>query len=336
MNLSWKLIPIAVVAALGFLALVPGGGARPQVVSATDCTGDDVGQLDIRVTTNGVSEVSVEGFRVVISPDPSDHENTMTVVDDGANDDVDGNLGRLGVTDACQTDHADFGAGGYTVTLSAVADSDADNCAIEDDVAADVDLTGPAGVIAVVVFEVNCNTTPTATATVTGTPATATPTVTGTVTGDTVTISAVPGNPVCGSPSFIFATVRNAAGVPLANQTVTFAAAGGIGSFNPVSVQTVADGVASTTYSPPATGAETIAITASANGKSASTSVTTSCSAPAPTNTPQPPAPSSPIRPPSTGDAGLMGNHGGAVYAGFALMLVLAFVGAVAMARQRS
>lgn len=176
-------------------------------------------------------------------------------------------------------------------------------------------------------------TTPTATPTVTGTPATATPTVTTTPSGDTLTLSAVQPNTACGQPVFLFATLKNQAGAAIAGATVTFSASGGAGSFNPVSAVTVTDGVASSTWNPPTTGTQTVTITATSGGKQATANVPVNCAAATATSTP---APSSPITPPSTGEAGIASGQSWSLYAGIAALVAVVFSGALVLARRKA
>lgn len=326
MNLSWKLLPLAAIAAFGFLALVPGGGAKPQPAQAWECTEETVEiQVNILDLDDGSQRIEATGSEVRISPDPTDAGGTRTYVDNG---DYDDNLsiGRIEEDDACYGDNP---GNEYVFTLLSLPGSL--DCDIVDDTFT-VDAEVEVGIV--VNFEVeNCVAiSPTAT----GTPGTATPTVTGTPTGDTVTLLAVPANPPCGSPSFIFATVRNNQNVPLTGQTVTFSASGSLGSFNPASGMTGGDGVFSTTYTPPATGAQAITITGTVNGKTGTATVTTACAAAVATATSTPVPPTSPIKPPSTGDAGLISQHGTTLYAGLALFIATLFLGTMVVARRRA
>jgi hypothetical protein len=122
--LSWKLVPLAAIAALGFLALVPGGIRNPQAaLAANDCTLTKH-QLRINIIDNDTGDnITSPGASVLISPDPVDGVGTKTYVDNGTNDDASTTTGLIQESTACQTTDAD-----YDITL----DPDTVNCDVVD------------------------------------------------------------------------------------------------------------------------------------------------------------------------------------------------------------
>ncbi|HEY4685687.1 MAG TPA: hypothetical protein VII57_06530 [Dehalococcoidia bacterium] len=326
MRSSWKLLPLAALMALGLLVLLPGGVRQPSVVTATDCAADEEGTLRIRFRegSESGSETTLEGFRVVISPDPTDHADTLTATDEGSNDDADGNVGRIDITDACETDH--FG-GNYDFTASIVSGTDADdeNCDIEDTTLNNFELD--AGEVTTVNFVVDCGV------------ATSTPTTT---VAAGVTVSSSFATLACNSFSVITVTVRDGGGNPLPNVTLNVAAS--IGSVSPTQVTTGTGGAATTLYTAPATqgGTATVTATVASTTVSGSTTILINCAA-TPTATTVPPtatatrAPTTGLGAPSTGDGGLAdgGGTGWPVYAGFVLT-ASALIGGVIAFRVRA
>jgi hypothetical protein len=95
-------------------------------------------------------------------------------------------------------------------------------------------------------------------------------------------------------------------------------------------------------YTAPASQSGTATITATAGGRSGSTTVQVNCSPAQPTAVPQQPAPvptqsTGGITPPSTGDAGLAEQSGASAYAGIAVVIAISsLLGAFVASRLRA
>lgn len=143
-----------------------------------------------------------------------------------------------------------------------------------------------------------------------------TPTATATPAGASgVTVSAAPSTVNCSGSSFITVVVKSGS-VNVADGTVVTVSTTS-GSLSPTSAPTSGGGILTIFTAGSTSGTATI--TASAGGVTGTTTVTVNCGAPTavPTSPPPPPPPVQPtvapaggIRPPNTGDAGLIDNGG--------------------------
>jgi hypothetical protein len=332
---SWKLLPLAFLFALGVLALLPGGAARPLPVGAAfaNCgtSGNSITVI-IRDSSTG-DPIEVTGAVVLFNPDTQDGDGTDPVTDStsASAEDTNTDTGIIGQNNVCNTTAGSV----YIITLQSLPAGLF--CTIVDGTET---VTVPEGANPTVNLVVSgCTTTPTPTATTSVTPtttATATPTATGTPTGPSqATVSAAPTSLGCSGSSFITAVFRDAAGNPVANGTAVSVSAN-IGSVNPAQATTNGGSVL-VLYSAPATSGGTATITATAGGISGSVNVTVNCSPAQPTAAPaptQPPASGGTIVPPATGDAGLAGGEAWRLYSGIALIAV-SLLGALAVVRRR-
>jgi hypothetical protein len=285
MSLSWKFLPLAAVAVLGAMAILPGGVTHPTTASAAvDC---NAGTHDLKVVIeddNTSDPILTAGAKVTISPDPQDATGTRTFTDNGSNDDSD-TIGEILQSDACEAS----GASDYTITLDSVPDVYED-CDLPDPVS--TNLT--ANKTITLTLE-NCDE-------ITPTPA-ASPT---TGIAATVVAQASPNTVSCNGTSIVTIQVKNAQGSPVAVGTqVTIQA--NIGQVSPSSGQTTsADGSVFVFYTAPSNQGGAATITAKAGNAQGTATVTVNCNA-APTATTAPPPTVNPgsISPPNTGDAGL-------------------------------
>ena len=235
----WKTLGLALVVALGALALSGGGATQVQKAYATACTAGDEGTLRIRFHEGSVggAETDVLGFRVAVSPSPlnSTHDGSLTAVDEGSNDDAGSDVGQIDILGACQTDHPSFPAGGYDFVASIVPNSDADdlNCTIEDSTINDVAHTANTTNVD---FVVDC-------------PATQTP---------TRIVLSLSVNPItCGSATTVFAAVTSHGDSVVDGTTVLFAS-----SLGGAATAVTSDGVAFVNLTAPLTFSGSIVITA--------------------------------------------------------------------------
>jgi hypothetical protein len=119
----------------------------------------------IRFLEGGGAETEFRGFRATITPHPTifTHEGSLVATDDGFGDDDDGiNVGEIVIDDACQTDHADFPGGGYSIVPSIAPGSEAaaQNCRVGSPGRFGQSITGGEGAVAVINFTVFCTTAP--------------------------------------------------------------------------------------------------------------------------------------------------------------------------------
>jgi hypothetical protein len=169
---------------------------------------------------------------------------------------------------------------------------------------------------------------------------TATPTVTGTPSGATgVTVSAAPSTVNCSGSSFITVVVKSGTANVADGTTVSVTTTSG--SLSPTSAPTSGGGILTIFTAGSTSGTATI--TASAGGQTGTTTVTVNCGQPTavPTSPPPPPpvqtvAPGGGIRPPNTGDAGLVADGGtNWMIAGIVAVIATSAAGGLVLARRR-
>jgi hypothetical protein len=170
---------------------------------------------------------------------------------------------------------------------------------------------------------------------------TATPTVTGTPSGATgVTVSAAPSTVNCSGSSFITVVVKSGTANVADGTTVSVTTTSG--SLSPTSAPTSGGGILTIFTAGSTSGTATI--TASAGGQTGTTTVTVNCGAPTavPTSPPPPPpvqtvAPGGGIRPPNTGDAGLVADGGTTnwMIVGIVAVIATSAAGGLVLARRR-
>jgi hypothetical protein len=301
MSQLWKLMPLAVVAALGAFMLLAGGtGVRhvPAANANVDC--DETHRLRVQIIDDDTDDrVIIPGMEVRFSPDPFDGSGNKNIVDNGSDDDS-STIGLIEVTEACEVDStATPGPAQYTITLE-----DSLDCDIVED-SATTTLTSNETVDLLVD---SCpDVTPTATATTTSGAA------------RTVVVQATNQALGCANTTIITITVRGANGQSVAAGTLVNIQAS-IGAVSPTSGQTTADGSVFVFYTAPQNQGGTATITALAGSASGSTTITVNCNV-QPTQAPPPTTAPSVITPPSTGDGGVSGGSGWQTYAGIALIV---------------
>jgi hypothetical protein len=298
MSLSWKFLPLAAVAVLGAMAILPGGVTHPTTASAAfNC--DDSNTITVKFMQDD-EVVNVEGFSINIAPNPRVDPPTGSLdIEDGdktgSNKDDDGEVnGQIVINDACDGASDDH----YTVTAG--------------DLPGDCDFSGDDATVSgglVDASEDSIEFTATSNRTVTfllqdcELPATAVPT---TGAAATVVAQASPNTVSCNGTSIVTIQVKTAGGTPVAVGTqVTIQA--NIGQVSPSSGQTTsADGSVFVFYTAPSNQGGAATITAKAGNAQGTATVTVNCNA-APTATTAPPPTVNPgsISPPNTGDAGL-------------------------------
>jgi len=169
---------------------------------------------------------------------------------------------------------------------------------------------------------------------------TATPTVTTTPSGATgVTVSAAPSTVNCSGSSFITVVVKSGTANVADGTTVSVTTTSG--SLSPTSAPTSGGGILTIFTAGSSSGTATI--TASAGGQTGTTTVTVNCGAPTavPTSPPPPPpvqtvAPGGGIRPPNTGDAGLVADGGtNWMIVGIVAVIATSAAGGLVLARRR-
>ncbi|HEY7465764.1 MAG TPA: hypothetical protein VIB47_03655 [Dehalococcoidia bacterium] len=315
MSQLWKLMPLAVVAALGtFMLLAGGGGVKSVQVASANIDCDTTHRLRVQIIDDDTDDpVTIPGMIVRVSPDPIDGSGNKNITDNGSGDDS-STVGLIQVTEACEVDAtATPGPAQYTITL-------------EDELTCDIvdgSVTTTLTSNQTVDLHVdNCpDLTPTATATTTSSAA------------RTVVVQTANQSLGCANTTIITITVRGANGQPVAAGTLVNIQAS-IGAVSPTSGQTTADGSVFVFYTAPQNQGGTATITALAGSASGSTTITINC-ATAPTQAP--PATTAPttITPPSTGDGGISGGGGWQTYAGIA-MIVASVITTLVVVRPRA
>jgi len=307
MTRTWKILPLALLAALGVFMLVPGGSPRnaradvtglgamtpnPVPVSGTgtftvtahETSGASGGSIVLTVGLGTITNMTCTISAVACTPTFSGAPGlsvTVSVADNGSGS----NTETVVLTVSYQAP----GTTGTNVTYGATQHS--------------VPLSG--------FFDIaSAGGTSTATPTVTGTPSTATPTLTPTVTG-TVTsaitqirVSAT--GPInCGGTSLITAVLTNANGASVPGTSVTIST--NLGTVSPTTAIDQGGGILAALTAPAAQGG-TATITVTAGGISGSAQVPINCVAATsvPPTAPPPVVTASVIQPPRTGDAGLL------------------------------
>jgi hypothetical protein len=318
---TWKLAALASIAALGLLALLPGGGARPDIASAAfDCSGaTNNATLEITITDLDESDpITVAGSSVAISPDPTDAEDEdseLVVVDNGAGDAED-DIGVILVEDVCSGEAGD--EFDLDLTLAGLSCDIVDDSISVDAPIDNADITAE--------FEVeDCTVlpTPTTTATVTGTP----------TVPAAVTLVATPTSVGCQGSSFVTVTVKTATGANVANGTnVTLAT--NLGTITPATAQTFGGSVLGV-FTAPAGQSGTATITATAGGVNGTITIAVNCGNPTAVPTAVP-TQGTGITPPDTGDGGISSDSGsGWNLLGYGFIAVAALLGASGVAWSR-
>jgi hypothetical protein len=317
MSHTWKLMPLAVFAAIGAIMLLPGNVTSPTATrsaeAALDCDATKTRlRIEIRDDNTG-NLVTVAGSSVLIDPDPRDGTGSRTYVDNGSGDDS-ATIGRIDEDEACRASANDD----YEITLT-LPDA-LEDCSLDDD----TQTSGNgAGTTTVTFILEDCpGLTPTATAT-------------GTVgAARTVTVQSANQSLGCANTTIITITVRGANGQAVAAGTaVTITAS--IGAVSPTSGQTTADGSVFVFYTAPQNQGGTATITALAGSASGTANITINCNV-APTQAPPPTtAPSTGIQPPNTGDGGLSTGTTWHTYAGIA-MIIASVIATLVVVRPRA
>jgi hypothetical protein len=337
MSHTWKLLPLAALFAIGVFLVATGSSVgRTNVAFAdhdaaltvsvdTDPEGGTGYEFEIDILDKGTCDDDLDNEKVILDDNETSDQFNFECDDEISEVDV-----RVKVV---TPNHSEL----KSITCSATEDGDeaGTQSTFSAQVASSrVDLT-------ITDFEhVNClfdfdfdSALVTPTVTVTTTPAAAA----------TVTGSSNPTSVACGGTSIISFTVKNAAGnaVPT-NTAITFTTT--LGTLSPTTGTTASDGSVFVFFTAPSNqgGSATITATASNNAKGTATvqvncgqaqATATSTTSPPPTvaatSTP------APIKPPSTGDAGLDQGRGWTSYAGIALIAV-SIIGALALVRARA
>ncbi len=354
MNRFLKLLPLAALAVLGLLALVPGGPANdtPPVRAAISSSPAGLSASGGGFFSGGTVNVFVK---------LTDDDGTLTVTASGATlptltvstcQVTDSSYTPTGPTASCPTGvngnpvtvntntlDATATPGDKTlITLSLTATCATDATILVNASQDGVSTLGTPTPTAGVQISLQCAATGTVTPTtptVTGTPATATPTatLTSTVPGQVI-VSVAPTTILCNGSAFVTVVVRTVQGALVSDgNLVTLSTT--IGTFPQSSGGTFGGGVLAVITAPSTSGG-IATITATSGGISNTTQLTINCTAPAPTSPPPPPAPASVVRPPSTGDAGLAnGGSGWTLFAGFGA-IAASLLGALVVIRQRA
>jgi hypothetical protein len=317
---TWKLAALASIAALGLLALLPGGGARPDIASAAldDCGSSGV-NLEVTINEDG-DLISQAGTTLTFDPSPIDEdEDSFVVVDNGAEDD-DATVGEIEVEDICTSSD---GSDEFDIEIAAPALLNCDEDLLEDNDVSAPTSAAPADLVLEYEFE-DCvlAPTPTGTATVTGTP----------TVPSAVTLVATPTSVGCQGSSFVTVTVKTATGANVANGTnVTLAT--NFGTITPASAQTFGGSVLGV-FTAPAGQSGTATITATAGGVNGTTTIAVNCGNP--TATAVPTQTGGGITPPDTGDGGISSDSGSSWnLLGYGFIAVAALLGASGVAWSR-
>jgi hypothetical protein len=301
MSYTWKLLPLAVFAALGALMLFAGGdSARPAQAAVTSMDIDD------NVVTIE-ADADLGDLVIALSSVENDTTTDMQITDcNGCQEEDENDDTELTV----DTDDADFDEFVEVTLTISCPDSDT------------ITITATQGASSDSV-EYDCEpTTPTATAT-------------GTVgAARTVVVTSANQSLGCANTTIITITVRGANGQAVAAGTVVSITAS-IGAVSPTSGQTTADGSVFVFYTAPQNQGGTATITALAGSATGTANITVNCASP--TTAPPPPttAAGGSIQPPNTGDAGLADAASWSTYAGIAL-IVVSVIGTLAVVRPRA
>ncbi len=305
MSHTWKLLPLAVLFALGAFMLVLGSGPKPEIASANITDVDLVGDVLTVQADADSGDLTIE-----LSSIESDTDTEMEITDCNGcieEGDFDSEFLTVDTTDA---DYDGF----VEVTLDISCPNDPDNIRItvtDDDGEEEV------------TFRCEPSVTPTPTKTVG-------PAATINITSSNVNLG-------CGATSIVTITVLDEEGDPAAPGTLVQIVADK-GNVSPASGQTTADGSVFVFYTAPSDSGGEATITAAAGSAIGTTTIDIDCNT-APTQAPPPttaPPTNGGIQPPNTGDAGLRtsGNTWQA-YAGIALVMA-ATIGTLAVVRPRA
>jgi VCBS repeat-containing protein len=291
MSQLWKLMPLAVVVALGtFLVFGIGDAPSPALANVTDADLD----LDDNVLT---VEADLDQGDLVVTLSSVESDTTTDIeITDCNGCDEEGDNDDTSVTIDTNDPQFDDGTVTYTLTIS---------CPDPDVITITATQNSTSGEIT---YECEPSATSTATATTTSSAA------------RTVVVQATNQSLGCANTTIITITVRGANGQPVAAGTLVNIQAS-IGAVSPTSGQTTADGSVFVFYTAPQNQGGTATITALAGSASGSTTITVNCNV-QPTQAPPPTtAPSTGIQPPNTGDGGLSHGSGWQTYAGIALIV---------------
>jgi hypothetical protein len=329
MSLTWKLVPLAIVFALGAFALSPGAGVIvPQGASAdvSSVTADDDS-----VNSGGSTDIDIDAqddngdLDIDMSSVESDTTVLMVIEDDdscgGGDEEGDSDNDSLSI----ETGDCD---GDTTVDNINIRIRLELSCP-DDDV---VRITATQNSVSDFV-EVECI----GGATVTPTGATSTPVATSTPStgpASQISVSAAPTSVGCNGSSFVTVLVRSQSGANVPNGTVVTVSAN-IGSVSPGTATTNNGGIL-VVYTAPASQGGTATITATSGSVSGTTQIQLSCTT-APTAVPTQPVPTAvaTIAPPRTGDAGLADDTPWTTYAGI-ILIAGSVLGAYAVVRKRA
>jgi hypothetical protein len=318
MSHTWKLLPLAALAALGAFMLFTGSDAgkvriadanEPQLTITIDSDPEDgVGYefdfTNINADNNDDCEDD-DGETVVLDDDET--YNISCDNNDDPSDEVDVSFSinvpshsELTDVSCTVTDAGDTGG-----TQSAIDDSDWD----EESANIDLTITDNEHLTCAFDFDFSPNKlTPSVTATTTVGPAA------------TIVISSSNNNLGCGATSIVTMTVRGGNGQPVAAGTIVNIVADK-GSVSPASGVTTADGSVFVFYTAPSNSGGEATITAASGSALGTTEIDINCNI-APTQPPPPTAAVGGIQPPNTGDGGLSNsNNSWNTYAGVALIL---------------
>jgi hypothetical protein len=313
MSHTWKLLPLAAIAAVGAVLLLPGatGKGVPSLSAAIDC--DDNFRLRVEIIDDETGDrITVAGAEITIDPDPQDGTGSRSYVDNGSNDDST-TIGQIQQDDACSASEATD----YTITLEELPAA-LDDCDVDDD-----EITTGLTQNTTVEFTLeNCP------------EVTPSPSPTGTAgAARTIVVQSANQQLGCANTTIVTITVRGANGQPVAAGTLVSIQAS-LGAVSPTSGQTTADGSVFVFYTAPQNQGGTATITATAGSASGQATIAINCAQP--TQAPPPTtAPTGGITPPSTGDGGLSGGGGWQTYAGVA-MIIASVIGTLVVVRPRA
>ena len=317
MRLTWKLLSIGTLLAVGLLLLLPGGPGGPRPAYAYDCTAGNTGTLRVDIIDDDTTdEIVVAGAVVQFNPDTQDAIGVDNVTDNGAAGEDDSTIvGRIVQNNTCSTEAAEV----YTATLISLP------AALTDCAVVDADDSGAVPEDVTTIFEIHVDCEGVAMPTPTAGPATA------------ITVEASFPNLLCSSFNLIIVTVEEADGAPKQGAAVELTAT--LGTLERSLLTTNSNGQATTFYQAPAAGGGTVTITARVVGTTLSDTTTfiVNCgAAPTPTKPPTTTAqPATGLGGPSTGDGGLAdGGAAWPLYAGLLAFAVL--LGSVAARRLRA
>jgi hypothetical protein len=332
MSHTWKLLPLAVLAALGLIMIGAPTGVRVARADIDEVTVND-DTVDDGDTMNVDDGDSIDVEVALGSPRPSGLEIRATSVASGSEVNVnfescDDNSGDS--SDDCEVDSGDGSEDLVVVDptydspegLQRVLVSIDFACDEEDNIHIRIDeFDGGEDSFS---FDVNCGaSSPTATATSTVGPAA------------TVNVSSSNDNLGCGATSIVTITVLDENGDPVAAGTLVNIVTDK-GSVSPASGQTTTDGSVFVFFTAGQTGG-TATITAASGSAIGETEIDINCNV-EPTQAPPPTTDTSgSIQPPNTGDGGLLDSNGNSwqTYAG--ILLILASVtGTLAVIRPRA